>query len=82
MSSTETWRTLFLKICGILSGIKDKRGLTVCRDRGVAIDLAMKRSVKDDLVMVLGKVDEASIDYGIGKLYQRDADVLRHGVQR
>ena len=67
-------------LCGILSGIDVKSGVTICRDRGRAIDHVVRAAGKNDLVLVLGKGDESVISYGANKIFHRDMDVLMQSV--
>lgn len=67
-------------LCGIMSGIDVKSGVTICRDRGKAIDHVVRAAEKNDLLLVLGKGDESVINYGANKIFHRDMDALMQGV--
>ena len=69
-------------ICNILSGIDIKPGVIVCRDRKKAIDCVLDSAIRNDLVLLLGKGNESSIEYGNHRLFHRDMDaVFQHMEQ-
>ena len=58
----------------MLTGVKTKPGVIVCRDRKQAIALALAQADKGAFVFILGKGDEAFIHYGARKLAHRDSE--------
>jgi len=67
-------------LCDIVGGVGNKKGLTICRDRKLAITHAVKSAATDDLVLVLGKGDELMMDYGLDEVLHRDIDVVSQVV--
>lgn len=64
-------------ITDMLSGLENKAGVVVCRDRSRAIQYAMDATSDDDSrIFILGKGDESAIDYGVTQLSQKDRDVV------
>jgi UDP-N-acetylmuramoyl-L-alanyl-D-glutamate--2,6-diaminopimelate ligase len=66
-------------LCDMLDGVDEKSGLTICRDRKRAVDYVMREVDKKDVVFLLGKGDESTVDYGDNVIMQRDIDLI-HGV--
>lgn len=63
-------------LCDISAGIKNKTGLVICRDRAKAIAHVLESASQDDLVLILGKGDESSMDYGHYQIPHKDIDVV------
>lgn len=63
-------------VLDMLSGVESKAGVIVCRDRKQAIALALARADAGAQVFILGKGDEATIDYGIAKVAHRDSEIV------
>ena len=62
-------------VLDMLAGIQHKQGVIVCRDRKQAIATALAAAGGGN-VFILGKGDEATMDYGVAKIAQRDRDVV------
>lgn len=63
-------------ICDIVSGIASKSGLVVCRDRAKAIEHAVLNAAEGDRIFVLGKGNEAGMNYGGRFLPFNDVDSI------
>jgi UDP-N-acetylmuramoyl-L-alanyl-D-glutamate--2,6-diaminopimelate ligase len=69
-------------ICDVLSGIDDKTGVTVCRDRNKAIECVLDMAIRNDLILLLGKGNESSITYGGHRLFHNDMTAVLRQVGR
>ncbi len=63
-------------ILDMLSGVSDKQGTVVCRDRQQAIEYAINNTGSDSSLFLLGKGDESVVRYGDVLLQQADRDVV------
>lgn len=63
-------------IIDMLEGIEDKAGTAICRDRKLALAYSLDKANPGSHVFVLGKGNEADIDYGIARLPWRDRDAV------
>lgn len=63
-------------IIDMLTGVNDKTGVTICRDRKHAIRHVLDAVDSNENVFLLGKGDESVIDYGVKKLAHKDRDVV------
>lgn len=68
-------------INNILDGIKNKKSLFICRDRYEAVKLALRNSTDGDVVFILGKGNELTIQYGSDMIASNDIDIVR-GIMR
>ena len=66
----------------ILSGIDDKAGVNVIRDRAQAIDFAVGSAAPGDVVLVAGKGHETYQDIGGNKLMFSDVNQVRLALQK
>lgn len=64
-------------VIDILRGIKNKQTVTVCRDRSRAVCYAVGKADPDDVILLLGKGDEDTTDYGQFRLPLKDVDIAR-----
>lgn len=60
----------------IAKGVKNKKGLIICRDRSAAFGYVMDQAETGEVVYLLGKGDERFSDYGVSKLNIKDIDIV------
>ena len=66
----------------ILTGITDRAGVHVIRDRAAAINFAVANAVQGDVVLVAGKGHETYQDIGGNKILFSDANQVRLALQK